>query len=110
MFKTEKNFQDALTRLNALNNEWYCWNPARARKDHVDAFGVTIKDGETYYKMELGASVTSHEKLSRRSMETFLHLVFTGSPVIQKLAEKRLQARSDGLRGAIQSLEPSPEA
>ena len=50
----------------------------------MDAFGAAIKDGETYYKMELGGSVTNHEKLSRASMETFLHLIFSGSPLLQK--------------------------
>ena len=108
MFKTEKDFQEALTRLNALNNEWYCWNPTTARKDHVDAFGAPIKWGETYYKMELGGSVTNHEKLSRSSMETFLRLVVSGSPKLQKLAAKQLQARDDSSREAIQSLEPPP--
>lgn len=95
----------ALNRLNAMNDEWYRWSPTTARKEHVDAFEAVIKDGDTYYKMELGGSVTNHEKLSRASMETFLHLIFSGSPLLQKLSDGESGVASKHLQSAIHSLE-----
>lgn len=105
MYRTEKDFQLALNRFNAINDEWHRWSPTTARKEHVDAFGATIKDRETYYKMELGGSVTNHEKLSRGSMETLLHLIFSGSLLLQKLADGESGAASINLQSAIHSLE-----
>lgn len=104
-YRTERDFQVALNRLNAMNDEWYRWSPTTARKEHVDAFGAANKDGETYYKMELGGSVTNHEKLSRASMETFLHLIFSGSPLLQKLSDGESGVASKHLQSAVHSLE-----
>lgn len=105
MFKSENAFQVALNRLNAINNEWTQWQATAARKEHKDEFGDLIAAGETYYSLSSPGSQSANFKLSRRSMKTYLTMVFWPAPSLETLADQRLVARSASDTEAIKALE-----
>ncbi|MFN3736590.1 hypothetical protein [Hydrogenophaga sp.] len=105
MFASEKDFQLALDRLNAINHQWLQWQATTARKEHEDEFGDLISDREVYFTMPRPGSVSSTFKLSRRSMETYLGLMFQGAPMLEKLADQRRAARSASDVEAFKALE-----
>ena len=73
---------DEVTLLNTLVSYAHDdWREVRANKDHVDMFGDKVENGEWYWKRKSGAGFHCVDKLSDRSMDTFLHLVLKGTDV-----------------------------
>ena len=79
-YDPEKEFDEQLRWLNAINSPYFPWKWTRANKEHVDQFGETIQSGELYLKRASGPGVQV-VKMSRRSMELFLDALFCGNEV-----------------------------
>jgi hypothetical protein len=52
------------------------WEFTKANKDHVDAFGQPIADGEIYFKRQFGMGWQQNVKVSMLSMQGLLHVLF----------------------------------
>jgi hypothetical protein len=88
-----EEFDDMLDKLNALNPSAFPWQRTKARKEHEDLFGETIRDGEIYIKRQVGAGWGDDIKLSRLSMERMLYALFPANPSLEGLAEEVIEAR-----------------
>jgi hypothetical protein len=88
-----EEFDDMLDKLNALNPSAFPWQRTKARKEHKDLFGETIRDDEVYFKRQVGAGWGDDIKLSRLSMERVLYALFSLNPGLERLAEEVIEAR-----------------
>jgi hypothetical protein len=86
-------FDDMLDKLNALNPSAFPWQRTKARKEHKDLFEERIRDGEVYFKRQVGAAWGDDIKLSRLSMERMLYALFSLNPDLERLAEEVIEAR-----------------
>ena len=97
-------------QLNALTDEWRQWKWTRARKEHEDLFGQTIRPGDEYLKRAYGAEFHEDVKLSRQSMSKMLHALFDGNLRLQTIAEHLHQEiekdREQVMRNAVNSIRP----
>lgn len=96
----EAEFWTALKRLSALHGKWQAWEMPEANKEHEDAFGVTIKRGETYFRKQTGPGFASVVKLSRSSMEKLLYVFVATSPQVEAIADVLIQEQAAQLRAA----------
>ncbi len=85
-FLSEEDFAESLTRMNALCGVLR-WQKTTAIKGHTDEFGVSISNGEVYYKRDLGGSFSSVLKLSRQSMDKLLYATVYSCPAVEQLAD-----------------------
>ena len=83
------------------------WSPTKARKHHVDEYGVEIKEGEIYYKREVGAGWGSAIKLAKTSMEAFLFSLFYGNQGLEVIADELIAREQKELSEAIYKLSES---
>jgi hypothetical protein len=66
------------------------WKSTKARRNYIDIFGITIENGETYYREQGG----KRRKLSRLSMERVMRIIFDSEAVLElgkELFEKELE-------------------
>ena len=70
------------------------WKPTKARKNHEDAFGDEIQEGEMYFKRQYYQAWDSVLKLSRRSMDKLLFAVYGGNTDLEKFCEKLHETKS----------------
>jgi hypothetical protein len=101
-----EEFDDMLDKLNALNPSAFPWQRTNARKEHKDLFGEAIRDGEVYFKRQVGAGWGDDIKLSRLSMERMLYALFGLNPGLEGLAEEIYKARREARREAHRRLSP----
>ena len=83
----DEQFSRLFAMLNALyfdTYDFFTWRDVVAQKEHKDEFGAVIGSGETYYKRKYGDSYDEVNKLSRKSMEHLLFLLFNGNFKLQK--------------------------
>lgn len=102
--KDIERFNEALERLNALNSPHMKWHLTSARKSHKDEFGQTIEEGEDYFSITLPGAFASYLRLSHKSMEKFLELLFTCGPILKDLAEIRLNEQAEQGREAVRKM------
>lgn len=102
MFTDEAEFRAAFKRLTALQGQWPAWEAPEARKEHEDAFGVTIKRGETYFKKQVGSPFADPVKLSRSSMEKLLYIFVATSPQMEAMADLLIQEQEAHLRAVME--------
>ncbi len=76
----DEEFDVKLVCLNALYGSGFHgmskWEYVEARKQHTDEFGDTIQASEVYFRRNRGGFAYDMFKVSRRSMETILELLF----------------------------------
>ena len=76
----DEEFDAKLDCLNALYGSRFHgmskWEYVEARKRHTDEFGDTIQASEEYFRRNRGGFAYDMFKVSRRSMETILELLF----------------------------------
>jgi hypothetical protein len=58
-------FDGMLDKLNALKPFAFPWQRTKARKEHKDFFEETIRDGEVYFRRQVGAGWGDDIKLSQ---------------------------------------------
>src|SRR5207247_10161652 len=83
----ENTFHAQLALLNAINDEYNQWQWTRARKIHKDQFGDLIEEGEEYLKRSTGPAYDQVLKMSQRSAERLLDVLFTYNHVGKSLCE-----------------------
>lgn len=103
--KDIENFNEALESLNALNNPYFTWKQTTARKPHKDEFGQMIEEGEDYFSISLPGALSKYLRLSRKSMETYLKLLFTCAPGLQDLAAITMKDQDEEVREAVRKME-----
>lgn len=103
-FKSDKEFNLYLDRLNSLLKYDFEWQYTQARKDHKDMFDVEIKEGENYFKRPYGASYDAVLKLSRLSMERLLYAVFAGNCNLEYLSDKLIRKQAEDIRKALNGM------
>lgn len=101
---SEEEFSLYLRRLNGLFPSLQNWQSSKARKEHEDFFGEIIKRGEIYYKRSNGAGWDNEIKLSEKSMENIIYLIFDGNFPLQKLADEVIENRFDEMKRAVDKL------
>ena len=103
---SDKRIARLIDKLNACNPLDFQWSHSRAMHDYADLFDDKINAGEHYYRLAMGERRGNDVKLSRRSMERFLFVVFAPGPVWEKDAEKAIDDRMDQARRIIDRLRP----
>lgn len=100
---SDKEFSDYLRLLNAFFDPWR-WQETKANKDHDDEFGDKVIAGDFYYKRDCGQGWDERLKLSKRSMDTFILLIFHNNPLSNQMGNELLEHRFDKLRKATESM------
>ena len=65
------------------------WRIVSAGKDHIDDLGNPIKDNEDYYARNISSEFTSNAKLSKKSMQLYLSLIFVDSVDLYETAKEK---------------------
>ena len=78
-----KELVEMLNMLYLPNAGWIYW---QARKDHIDLFGVPIKEYEYYFYLDRSFSKT---RLARKSMARLLTALFERNDPLLELARQR---------------------
>ena len=94
-------------KLNAISEEMRPWQETKARKEHTDLFGEAICPGEYYFKRRTDHGFLDEVKLSRASMDRFLHALFAGNAQLQYIAEVLQEKRLNEMREALSKV-PNP--
>lgn len=98
LFRSDIEFWDAFTRLNALNGIGiHGWETPTARKPHIDEFGVEIETGDQYFRRKTGSSGYSFIVVSRRSMEKMAYALVRSSPPAEMFCDQLLQQQGTPL-------------
>ncbi len=108
-----KSVEEALRRgelsvdlLNAIvHHDSLGWRITSARKTHVDEFGDEIKRGEDYYRRESGPEVVDVFRLSVRSMDKILRVLFEWNNGGLAIAKLVLRERDASIRAALDRLD-----
>ena len=108
-----KSVEEALRRgelsvdlLNAVvHHDSLGWRMTSARKTHIDEFGDEIKRGEDYYRRESGPEVVDVFRLSVRSMDKVLRVLFEWNNGGLAMAKLVLRERDDSIRAALDRLD-----
>jgi hypothetical protein len=108
-----KSVEEALRRgelsvdlLNAVvHHDSLGWRMTSARKTHIDEFGDEIKRGEDYYRRESGPDVVDVFRLSARSMDKVLRVLFEWNNGGMAMARLVLKERDDSIRAALDRLD-----
>ena len=107
----EYHSDDELTalfkKLDAISDQMLPWQETKARKEHTDLFGEAICPGEYYFKRRTDHGFLDEVKLSRASMDRFLHALFAGNAQLQYIAEFLQEKRLDEMREALSKV-PNP--
>ena len=92
--------------LNAVvHHDSLGWRMTSARKTHIDEFGDEIKRGEDYYRRESGPEVVDVFRLSVRSMDKVLRVLFEWNNGGLAMAKLVLRERDDSIRAALDRLD-----
>lgn len=92
--------------LNAVvHHDSLGWRVTSARKAHIDEFGDEIKRGEDYYRRESGPEVVDVFRLSARSMDKVLRVLFEWNNGGMEMAKLVLRERDDSIRAALDRLD-----
>ena len=92
--------------LNAVvHHDSLGWRITSARKAHIDEFGDEIKRGEDYYRRESGPEVVDVLRLSVRSMDKVLRVLFEWNNGGLAMAKLVLRERDDSIRAALDRLD-----
>ena len=79
----DEEFDVKLVCLNVLYGSGFHgmskWEYVEARKQHTDEFGRTVEKGEVYFTRHRGGFGYDVFKVSRRSMEKILELLFVNN-------------------------------
>ena len=108
-----KSVEEALKRgelsvdlLNAVvHHDSLGWRVTSARIAHIDEFGDEIKRGEDYYRRESGPEVVDVFRLSVRSMDKVLRVLFEWNNWGLAMAKLVLKERDDNMREALNRLD-----
>lgn len=103
---SDKEIAALVTKLNACNPVHFQWSHSRATNDYTDFFDDRIRAGEPYYRLRTAGSRSNDVKLSRRSMERFLFVVFVPGPYWEQQVDKVIDDRMDQARRIIDQLRP----
>ena len=76
---TDEVFDDYLNRLNMLYSPCHRWQDTKAKKEHIDLFGIKIKPNEIYFKRSDGAGFIDVQKLSMESMQNLIYSLFNSN-------------------------------
>lgn len=104
---SDEEFREMVEKLNGLNPSVFPWKWTTARKEHEDLFGETIRNGEVYFKREIGVGWGDAIKLSRLSMERMLYALFSANPGLEGLAEEICEARLKELQETYRRYSPA---
>lgn len=99
-FDTEEQFKIAFDLFRELS-PGVPWKATRASKDHVDDFGDKIKRGEVHYTRYYPPAFHNVERLSRKSMEAVLYVLFRNNLEIKTFAEALREHRLDKERQSL---------
>lgn len=99
-FESEEKFLRSFEGFNVLLYGGR-WETPNAQKDHEDIYGQKICRGETYFKLQVGGSFTSYQKVSTSSMEKMLYLVMRQNRSLEKMAEDAVKKQFDGVIEAL---------
>ena len=92
--------------LNAVvHHDSLGWRVTSARKAHIDEFGDEIKRGEDYYRRESGPEVVDVFRLSARSMDKVLRVLFEWNNWGLAMAKLVLRERDASIRAALDRLD-----
>lgn len=89
----DEDLAQLVARFNALRQLW-CrteFQPRKANKPHEDAFGIPIRDGETYYWEHECGNERNGIKLARSSMQALCETILCPSPKLRTLADKLIE-------------------
>jgi hypothetical protein len=108
-----KSVEEALKRgelsvdlLNAVvHHDSLGWRITSARRTHIDEFGDEIKRGEDYYRRESGPEVVDVFRLSVRSMDKVLRVLFEWNNGGLAMAKLVLRERDASIRAALARLD-----
>jgi hypothetical protein len=94
-------------KLDAISDQMLPWQEAKARKEHTDLFGEAIHPGEHYFKRRTGHGFLDEVKLSKASMDRFLHALFAGNAQLHHIADFLQERRLSEMRDALSKV-PNP--
>jgi hypothetical protein len=98
----DKEFYEQLKKLNAIHNSFFSWSSTTAKKDHLDEFGGEIKRGEEYYRRNVGSGWGDDFRVSRKSMEKHLEILFYMNNELEELAGQTLKQQEQQFMGSVE--------
>lgn len=101
-FDTEEEFKTAFGLFRELSPS-IPWKATTAAKDHIDDFGGRIKRGEVHYTRSYPPAFHNVERLSRKSMEAVLCVLFRNNQEIEALAQELRKVRFDRERVMLET-------
>lgn len=104
-YHTEEELSDMFKKLDAISDQRSgAWHESKAKKEHTDIFGETVRPGRYYFKRTIGPGFHNVVKLSQASMDRLLHAVFAGNPQLLFIAEYFQKKQMDDMRAALNKL------
>jgi hypothetical protein len=97
---TAKQLFNKIYRLNALSKN-AGWDKVKSSKNRTDIFGDGINAREYYYRFKIGEDRSDDLKLSEKSMDRFIYVLFTTNPEIEELSRVFLKDKFDTVRNII---------
>lgn len=73
---TTEDYRFLLKQFSSFYPTGKGWEFRRARKNHTDAFGKLINDGEKYFRLRIGLDYIEDFKVKEESMKQMLELLF----------------------------------
>ena len=105
-FLTDEQIDAQIRKLNECNSPYRQWVHRKAQKNHIDLFGMEIKEGDYYYRLNIDSSYSNDLKLSCMNMDKFLYALFAPYPSWELDAENSIKKRFDNAREIINKLRP----
>jgi len=101
---TDEQFNKYFSYLQVMSDDYTQWSTSKARKEHIDSFGIKIEKNEVYYKRQLRQSFSSVIKLSKKSMQNILFMLVEDNILLQNIGEDLLKHRKKLLEEATSSI------
>ncbi len=98
-YYSDNRVKQQVRRLNAFCSRDRRWQPKVAKRAYVDAFGDPIPSGETYYGRRHCPTGTRHFRVSTRSMDKLVFVLFHGDRVLQDVADMMAEKRESDFVG-----------
>ncbi len=86
-YYSDEELPEMVERLNAFYDE-ATWSYKKAHREHKGLFGEVIREGEMYFRIRFGDDYGEDLKLSCRSMDRVLCLLFAPNPKLIPWADK----------------------
>ncbi|NWJ40044.1 MAG: hypothetical protein HXX12_03615 [Geothrix sp.] len=110
---TDEQFWELYKKFNSLFGDYWKWGDHEARKNHMDEFDNEVQRGEVYFTRDCGGAWNDKFKMSRKSMEIILMILFSENHRLNQISDHLLESEAQEMRAAMERVSkamgfPSP--